>query len=102
MSSLRRHLTYGNVVATLALVLAMSGGALAATHYLISSTNQINPKVLKKLRAGSGPRGLSGRTGPQGPSGLPGGAGSPGPVGPRGGEGPQGPQGPSEVYEANL
>ena len=34
---MRRHLNYANVTATLALVFAMSGGALAAKHYLVSS-----------------------------------------------------------------
>jgi hypothetical protein len=48
----RIRFTYANVVATLALVLAMSGGALAASHYLITSTRQISPRVLKKLTAG--------------------------------------------------
>jgi hypothetical protein len=47
--SIRKHLSYANVVATIALVFAMSGSALAAKHYLITSTNQISPKVLKKL-----------------------------------------------------
>ncbi len=60
---MRRHLTYANVAATIALVLAMCGGAVAATHYLINSTGQINPKVLRKLRGNTGPRG------PQGPAG---------------------------------
>lgn len=46
---MRRHISYANVAATLALVLSMSGGALAASHYLINSTKQINPKVLKTL-----------------------------------------------------
>jgi hypothetical protein len=46
---MRRHLTYANVTATLALVLAMSGGAFAAKHYLIGSTSQISPSVLKSL-----------------------------------------------------
>ena len=46
---MRRRLSYANVTATLALVFAMSGGALAANHYLINSTKQISPKVLKKL-----------------------------------------------------
>jgi hypothetical protein len=32
MNAHRRHLNYANVVATLALVFAMSGGALAASH----------------------------------------------------------------------
>lgn len=46
---MRRHLNYANVVATLALVFAMSGGALAAQHYLLSSPKQISPKVLRSL-----------------------------------------------------
>jgi hypothetical protein len=46
---MRRYLTYANVTATLALVFAMSGGALAAKHYLLSSTKQISPKVLEGL-----------------------------------------------------
>jgi cytoskeletal protein RodZ len=46
---MRRRLNYANVTATLALFFAMSGGALAAKHYLINSTKQINPKVLKAL-----------------------------------------------------
>ena len=56
---MRKHLTYANVAATLALVFAMSGGALAAKHYLINSTKQINPKVLKKLRGAKGTTGAS-------------------------------------------
>jgi hypothetical protein len=68
MNSPRRaYLSYANVVATLALVFAMSGGALAANHFLINSTKQINPKVLKTLKGRTGGRGPAG---PQGPSGL--------------------------------
>jgi hypothetical protein len=84
-SVIRRHISYANVVATLALVFAMSGGALAAKHYLVNSTKQINPKVLKKL---TGQSGRNGATGATGPSGL---AGSPGKEGPAGREGAQGP-----------
>jgi hypothetical protein len=47
--STHRRLSYANVTATLALVFSMSGGALAANHYLINSTKQINPRVLKAL-----------------------------------------------------
>jgi len=82
MHSIRRHLSYANVVATLALVFAMSGGALAASHYLINSTKQINPKILKKL---TGKTGKTGNTGPQGPAGA---------EGKRGAEGPKGEPGP--------
>ncbi len=72
IAAIGARLTYANVAATLALVLAMSGGALAAKHYLINSTKQINPKVLKKLhgaRGAVGPNGLVGPEGVQGPQG---------------------------------
>lgn len=87
MKALRRHLTYANVAATLALLFAMSGGALAASHYLINSTRQINPKVLRRLKGNRGPRGVPGIKGIaiQGPDGLPGNKGQrgePGPPGP--------------------
>ncbi len=67
---MRRHLSYANVVATMALVFAMSGGALAANHYLINSTKQINPKVLKKLAGKAGKTGATGATGAAGKEGL--------------------------------
>jgi hypothetical protein len=51
MNRAQTHLSYANVVATLTLVFAMSGGALAAKHYLTNSTGQINPKVLRNPRA---------------------------------------------------
>jgi hypothetical protein len=76
--SKRKLFSYSNVVATLALVFAMSGGALAATHYLINSTKQINPKVLKKLK------GNVGKTGKEGPAGKNGTNGATGPQGPEG------------------
>src|SRR5579872_4925568 len=89
VSAIRRHLSYANVVATLALLFAMSGGALAASHYLINSTRQINPKVLRKLKGNRGPRGRTGVPGVsiQGPSGAP---GARGPRGEAGHEGPAG------------
>ena len=78
-------LTYANVVATLALVFAMSGGALAASHYLINSTRQINPKVLKKLKAPHGHRpgatGATGKDGDRGAAGASGCQGEPAPPG---------------------
>jgi hypothetical protein len=75
--------TYANV-ATLALVVTASGGTLAATHYLITSTTQISPKVLKALKGKTGP---AGKTGPQGEAGSAGEAGSGGETGPEGKEG---------------
>lgn len=86
---MRRGLSYSNVVATLALVLSMGGGAFAATHYVINSTAQINPRVLRELKGSSterqarqvtrgratrepGRAGREGREGPRGPEGAPG------------------------------
>ncbi|MFZ1925461.1 MAG: hypothetical protein WAU42_04885 [Solirubrobacteraceae bacterium] len=85
-------MTYANVVATFALVFAMSGGAYAASKFLIASTKQIKPSVLASLKgkAGpAGPAGAQGATGPAGPQGPPGaaGAGSPGPEGKAGAPG---------------
>jgi hypothetical protein len=88
---MRRHLSYANVVATLALVFAMSGTGLAAKHYLINSTKQINPKVLKALRGNKGPAGLEGREGPAGK----GAEGPAGKLGATGKEGPTGREGPT-------
>lgn len=83
----RSTFNYANITATLALVFAMSGGALAANHYLISSTKQISPKVLGKLR---GARGKTGLTGAAGKEGL---QGKEGPAGKEGAQGKEGPQG---------
>jgi hypothetical protein len=83
---MRKHINYANVTATLALLFAMSGGALAARHYLINSTKQINPKVLHKLRGRTGARGFEG---PPGKEGI----GKEGPTGPEGPAGKRGPQG---------
>jgi len=83
---MRRRISYANVTATLALVFAMSGGALAANHYLITSTKQISPKVLKSLKGKNGAAGKIGATGAAGPTGA---------SGPQGKEGPQGLTGPS-------
>ncbi|HXR29260.1 MAG TPA: hypothetical protein VN772_06740 [Solirubrobacteraceae bacterium] len=90
---IRRHLSYANVTATLALVLSMSGGALAASHYLINSTRQINPKVIRALKGQTGPRGTPGLAGPPGPEGARGPLGAPGLAGVAGSEGTAGPRG---------
>jgi hypothetical protein len=82
-----RRLSYANVAATLALFFAMSGGALAAKHYLISSTKQLSPKVLKALK---GQDGGHGATGPQGSKGEPGALGARGDTGPKGERGEAG------------
>jgi hypothetical protein len=66
------------VIAGLALVFAMTGGAYAAKKYLITSTKQISPSVLKALQ------------GKAGVGGAPGAAGAPGVQGPQGAQGPAG------------
>jgi len=84
---LRRRFTYSNVVATLALVFAMSGGAYAASKFLITSTKQIKPSVLAQLKGKAGANGVAGAQGPAGPVGP---AGGVGPVGPGGAPGTNG------------
>jgi collagen triple helix repeat protein len=92
-SLIRRRLCYANVTATLALVFAMSGGALAASHYLVSSTSQISPKVLKALKGKEGKQGPAGTAGPAGVAGAKGETGAAGATGSTGPAGPAGPKG---------
>jgi hypothetical protein len=75
-SSVRRRVTYANVIVTVALVFAMSGGAYAASKYLITSTRQISPKVLRALQGKAGKAGAAGPAGPAGPAGAQGPAGA--------------------------
>jgi hypothetical protein len=86
LKAIRRRCNATGVVAVLALVLAMSGGAFAAGRYLITSTKQIKPSVLKSLQGKAGPAGAAGAQGP---------AGATGPTG------PQGPKGDTGVAGAN-
>ncbi|HWY18938.1 MAG TPA: hypothetical protein VNY27_09550 [Solirubrobacteraceae bacterium] len=101
----RRRLTYANLAITATLLFAMTGGAYAAKRYLITSTSQISPKVLKTLKSTPGAPGTpgtpgtAGANGPQGPQGPKGetglkgetgGAGAPGAPGKPGEKGPEG------------
>ncbi len=96
LKSLRTRVNTTTAIAVVALVFAMTGGAYAAGHYLITSTKQISPKVLKQLRgqAGSaGSAGLAGKEGPQGKEGALGKEGVPGKEGKVGADGINGTNG---------
>ncbi len=92
-SWIRRRATYANVAMTLALMFAMTGGAYAAKKYLITSTKQISPSVLKQLVGKVGPAGVNGKDGAPGAQGPQGPAGKDGANGKDGAEGPAGPKG---------
>lgn len=64
------------VLAFAALLIAMTGTAFGAKRYLIKSTKQISPRVIKKLQ---GNRGVQGAQGARGQDGA---AGTTGPRGP--------------------
>lgn len=80
MHRIRIQLNATTIVAIVALVFAMTGGAFAVTGHsaakkkaksklVITNTKQISRKVLAQLKGAKGP---AGPTGPQGPAGLPG------------------------------
>jgi Collagen triple helix repeat (20 copies) len=92
----RLRLTPTTVIAVLALVFAMTGGAYAAGRYVIISTKQISPKVLKSLLGKAGPagkNGASGAPGATGPAGATGAVGAKGEIGATGPTGATGPKG---------
>jgi hypothetical protein len=107
---LRRHLTYANVVASLALFLALGGAAFAATQLPRNSvgTGQLKPeavtagkiarKARNQLRGATGPAGPAGA---QGKTGKQGGKGATGARGATGATGPTGPRGPAGTTGAD-
>jgi hypothetical protein len=87
---MRRHLSYANVIASIALIFALSGVAYAATQL---PKNSVGSKQIKKdavnsnkvkdgsllskdFKSGQLPEGAKGATGPQGPQGSQGPAGT--------------------------
>ena len=93
MARIRQHVSYANVVATLALVFAMSGGAIAATGGFAGASSSIKVcvggngvlKLLTGRRCKSGEKAVS--LSQQGPTGAQGATGSPGATGPQGAPG---------------
>ena len=69
------------VIACLALFVSLTGTGIAAHHYLITSTKQIKPSVLKHLRGVKGAKGAQGLTGSIGATGATGAGGATGATG---------------------
>lgn len=112
------RLTYANVLATLALFVALGGSSYAAVKLTPGSVGNkelrngaVTSEKVKKgslqardFKAGQLPRGATGPqgpAGPQGPQGATGGQGAegdPGPAGPQGPAGLQGPAGTARAY----
>jgi len=59
-----------NLVAWIALFVALGGTSMAASHYIITSTKQIKPSVVKQLRGANGHTGATGPAGKQGAAGV--------------------------------
>jgi hypothetical protein len=87
-STLRKKIGIPGVVAVVALVFAMAGGALAASGALTSKQKKEVTKIAKQYA------GKPGATGPQGPAGTNGKDGAPGNNGAPGNEGAKGATGP--------
>jgi hypothetical protein len=112
VSFLRRHLSYANVVASLALFLALGGAAFAATQLPRNSvgTGQLKPeavtagKIAKKTRnqlmGSTGPQGPAGKTGAKGATGAKGPTGAKGATGAKGDTGARGPAGADGIGPA--
>jgi hypothetical protein len=106
---MKRYLTYSNVIASIALLFAITGGAVAASTALEKesvSTRQLKKEAVNSNKvknnslraidfaAGQLPEGPSGAQGAKGETGAR------GPEGPRGFEGPQGVQGTAGTAKA--
>ena len=116
--AIRKHLSYANVAATMALVFAITGGAFAASgsgggsgskatasvgggsgasNQMLAAIAKSKPKPKGKAgpRGPAGPKGATGATGATGPAGPAGTAGAAGAKGETGGQGLQGEKGES-------
>ncbi len=89
----RKHLTPSMLIALLALVFAVTGGAFAATNGGGKASNKLTAQTAKSKR---GPRG------PAGPAGAPGKEGKAGATGATGKEGAAGKEGPAGTNASLL
>ncbi len=107
-SAIRKHISPTTVVAFMALVFAMTGGAFAASSNGGGSSSGTGAKAAAsvtplaiaskaKPKTKAGPRGPAGKNGTNGTNGAPGATGPAGPAGPAGAgtAGATGPQGPA-------
>jgi hypothetical protein len=95
-SKIRKHLSPPTVIAVLALVFAMSGGAYAMSGGgRLPRASAASAKKSGKTgpRGPRGPAGKNGAPGERGPAGSPGSAGSQGPAGAQGPKGERGEEG---------
>lgn len=90
MSLIRNRLGIPGLIAVIALVFAMAGGAWAAKGVVITKLSQIKPSVQKQLKGNEGKQGPAGPAGPQGAAGAAGKDGAAGPAGEDGSAGPTG------------
>jgi hypothetical protein len=105
--SIRKHLSYANVAATMALVFALTGGAFAASSRggggsspvkAVSWNRRVASFTADAAEAkgkGRGKAGVRGPRGPAGPAGKTGATGAAGPAGATGASGPAGAAGSS-------
>jgi hypothetical protein len=110
---LRKHPTPSTLMAFVALVFALTGGAFAASghgggagskttastprasnHAIVLTAASKSKSKAKSKTGARGPAGPAGKNGANGVNGAPGATGPVGPAGPTGGQGPQGPIGP--------
>ncbi len=116
MEQIRRHFSYANVMATIAVLFAMTGGAVAATGGFSSGGTlracANEEGAIRLLKAGkhcqkgqksvswneTGPAGPKGATGAPGAPGAAGSTGAAGTAGSQGAPGGQGPQGTALAY----
>jgi Collagen triple helix repeat (20 copies) len=111
LAAVRSRLSYANVMATVAVFIALGGSSYAVTKIrgrdIAARTipadklkrgtltrTELSPALLRSL-AVPGPQGPAGSAGPKGDTGPKGDAGAAGPAGPKGDAGPKGEPGPA-------